>query len=181
MRPDVAIHPFEGAWPEIADDAFIAPGARVIGRVAIGRGASIWYNCVLRADVERIAVGEGTNLQDGTIVHVTSGRFATVIGANCLIGHQAIIHGCTLEDDSFVGFGATVMDGCVIAPEGMLAAGALLPPGKRIESRQLWVGNPARFVRELSEEEVNRNRESTRTYRALARRHTRSLTPAETS
>ncbi|KXU30489.1 gamma carbonic anhydrase family protein [Sphingobium sp. 22B] len=171
------IHPFEGAWPSIADDAFIAPGAQVIGRVTIGRGASVWYNCVLRGDVEPIVVGEGTNIQDGTIVHVTTGRFATTIGAHCLIGHQAIIHGCTLQDHSFVGFGAAVMDGCVVETDAMVAAGALLTPGKRVESGQLWAGSPAKFVRMLGEEELRRNREAPAAYARLAKRHIDSIEP----
>jgi carbonic anhydrase/acetyltransferase-like protein (isoleucine patch superfamily) len=172
------VHPFEGRWPTLGEDVFIAPGAQIIGAVTLGWGVSIWYNCVLRGDVEPITVGDGTNIQDGTIVHVTTGRFATTIGANCLIGHQAILHGCTLEENSFVGFGANVMDGCVIEPDGMLAAGALLTPGKRIGSGELWAGSPAKFLRPLSVEEIDRNRKAPLAYAALAQRHAQSLAAA---
>ncbi|WP_273463610.1 gamma carbonic anhydrase family protein, partial [Sandarakinorhabdus limnophila] len=110
--------------PQIADDVFIAPGAHVIGKVSIGAGSSIWFNCVLRGDVGRITVGERTNIQDGTIVHVTGGRFDTHIGDDVLIGHACIIHGCRLENHAFVGMGAIVLDGAVVEPDAMLAAGA---------------------------------------------------------
>ena len=166
---------FEGHEPSLADDVFIAPGSRIIGRVAIGAKASIWYNCVLRGDVESITVGPGTNIQDGTIVHVTTGLYATNIGSDCLIGHQAIVHGCTLEDRSFVGLGAIVMDGCVIEPDAMLAAGALLAPGKRMGRGQLWAGRPAKYMRDLRPEELMRNRSAVLGYQALARRHVATL------
>lgn len=167
--------PFEGHEPRLGDDVFIAPGSRIIGRVAIGAKASVWYNCVLRGDVESITVGSGTNIQDGTIVHVTTGLHATKIGSDCLVGHQAIVHGCTLEDRSFVGLGAIVMDGCVIEPDAMLAAGALLAPGKRMGRAQLWAGRPAKYIRDLRPEEITRNRNAVLGYQALARRHGAAL------
>ena len=117
---------FNGTSPAIAADAFIAPGARIIGNVTIGARASIWYNCVVRGDVGAITIGARTNIQDGSVVHVTGGKYNTVIGEDCLIGHLAMIHGCTLEDHAFVGLGAIVMDGCVIETDAMLAAGAYL-------------------------------------------------------
>ena len=103
-------------------------------------GASIWYNCVLRGDVMPIVVGARSNIQDGTIVHVSRGTHGTIIGEDCLVGHLAIIHGCTLEDRAFVGLGAVVMDGCVIEGDAMLAAGALLTPGKRGPGRRALDG-----------------------------------------
>lgn len=165
------IHSFGGHTPEIAADAFIAPGAQVIGNVRIGAGASIWYNCVLRADVQTIIVGARSNVQDGSVVHVTRKTHGTFIGSDCLIGHMAMIHGCTLEDHSFVGLGAIVMDACVIETDAMLAAGAMLTPGKRIARGQMWAGRPAKYVRELSPEEIARNRAGAAGYVELAQLH----------
>ncbi len=167
----MSLYPFDGVLPRVAADAFIAPGARVIGDVRIGAGASIWYNCVLRGDVMPIEVGAGSNIQDGTIVHVTRGSHGTIIGAHCLVGHLAIIHGCTLEDHAFVGLGSIVMDGCVIETDAMLAAGALLTPGKRIPRGELWAGRPAAFARALSDAEIARNRAAVEGYIQLAGRY----------
>jgi carbonic anhydrase/acetyltransferase-like protein (isoleucine patch superfamily) len=166
------IHSFNGTTPDLDADAFIAPGAQIVGNVRIGAGASIWYNCVLRADVQTIVVGDRSNIQDGSIVHVTRKTHGTFIGSDCLIGHMAIVHGCMLEDHSFVGMGAIVMDGCVIETDAMLAAGAMLTPGKRIPSGQMWAGRPAKYVRDLTPEEIARNRAGAAGYVELARAHT---------
>jgi carbonic anhydrase/acetyltransferase-like protein (isoleucine patch superfamily) len=160
--------PYRGIRPSIHATAFIAPGAQVIGDVQIGERASIWFNCVVRGDVERIRIGARTNLQDGSIVHVTGGRFGTFIGDDVLIGHHCLIHGCRLEDESFVGMGAVVMDGCVIERGAMLGAGSLLSPGKIVKSGQLWLGRPARHIRDLSPEELAANREAVIHYVNLA-------------
>ena len=165
------IHAFNGTLPDVADDAFIAPGAQVIGNVRIGAGASVWYNTVLRGDVQAIVVGERSNIQDGSVVHVTRKTHGTFIGNDCLIGHLAMIHGCTLEDHAFVGLGAIVMDGCVIETDGMLAAGAMLTPGKRIGRGQLWTGRPAAYARDLKPEEIARNRAGAAGYVELAQLH----------
>jgi gamma-carbonic anhydrase len=165
------IHSFNGTTPDIAADAFIAPGAQIVGNVRVEAGASVWYNCVLRADVQTIVVGERSNIQDGSVVHVTRKTHGTFIGKDCLIGHMAMIHGCTLEDHSFVGLGAIVMDGCVIETDGMLAAGAMLTPGKRIPSGELWGGRPAAFMRKLTPEDIARNRAGAAGYVELAVRH----------
>ena len=165
------IHPFAGQSPRIDPAAWIAPGAQVIGDVEIGAGASIWYNVVVRGDVMPIRIGARSNIQDGSIVHVTRKLAATTIGEDVLVGHMAIIHGCTLMDRSFVGLGAIVMDGCIIEADGMLGAGALLSPGKIIKSRELWLGRPAKFVRLLSDEEVERNRRGAAGYVELAMIH----------
>jgi len=154
---DVTILPLAGKAPRIHPSAFIAPGCRIIGDVEIGPDVSIWYNCVIRADVNRIAIGARTNVQDGTVIHCDSPRpersqgYPTLIGADVLIGHMALVHGCTLEDRAFVGMGAMVMDGAWVESDAMLAAGAMLTPGRRIPARQLWSGRPAAFMRELPE------------------------------
>ncbi|MDR3438821.1 MAG: gamma carbonic anhydrase family protein [Telmatospirillum sp.] len=148
------ILPYKGIRPTIAADVFVAQNAVITGDVVIGRQSSIWYGCVLRGDVNHIRVGEHTNIQDGTIVHVTRERFACTIGSGVTVGHAAILHGCTLEDDSFVGMGATVMDGAVVESGAMVAAGALVTPGKVVKKGQLWAGSPAKLLRPLTEEEM---------------------------
>jgi carbonic anhydrase/acetyltransferase-like protein (isoleucine patch superfamily) len=172
----MGIYSFGGVTPDIAPDAFIAPGAQVIGKVSIGAGASIWYNCVVRGDVGTIQIGARTNIQDGSVVHVTGGRHNTVIGSDCLIGHLAMIHGCTIADHGFVGLGAIVMDGCVIETDAMLAAGAMLTPGKRIPSRQLWAGRPAVYLRGLTEADIASNRAGAAHYVTMSVRHKREVT-----
>lgn len=169
------LHPFAGKVPKLDPTAWVAPGAQVIGDVEIATGASIWYNVVVRGDVMPVRIGARSNIQDGSIAHVTRGVAATSIGEDVLVGHMAIVHGCTLMDRAFVGLGAVVMDGCVIEPEGMLGAGALLSPGKRIGPRELWLGRPAKFVRLLEEAEVARNLAGAAGYVELARLHRESL------
>jgi len=145
---------YKGIWPKLGQDVFIAPGAQIIGDVEIGSGSSIWFNCVLRGDVNKIRIGRNTNIQDGSVVHVESGGAATIIGDDVLIGHMALVHGTVLEDQAFVGMGAVTMDGCCIEGQGMLAAGALLTPGKRIKTAELWAGRPAKLIRTLRPEEL---------------------------
>jgi carbonic anhydrase/acetyltransferase-like protein (isoleucine patch superfamily) len=169
------ILPFKGTLPSIAGDAFIAPNAVVIGNVTIGARSGIWFNCVLRGDVHTIHVGEGTNLQDGTIVHVSRGTHATWIGSRVTVGHMCLIHGCTLEDDSFVGMTATVMDGCVVESGAMVAAGALVTPGKRVPSGELWSGRPAKFTRKLSPEDAAGFARTAPHYAELAAEYRRAL------
>lgn len=166
---------YQGKSPAIAEDAFIAPGAHVIGDVTIGAQASIWYNCVVRGDVQRIVIGARSNIQDGSVVHVTSKTHGTFIGADVLVGHMAIIHGCTLEDRAFVGLGAIVMDGCVIGQDAMLAAGAMLTPGKYIPAGEMWAGRPAKFVRVLTDEERARNQRGAQSYVQVAAEHQAAL------
>ena len=157
MRQDVTIAPINGKAPRIHPSAFIAPGCRIIGDVEIGADASIWYNCVIRADVNRVVIGARSNIQDGTVIHCDSPAlsppdgFPTLIGEDVLVGHMAMIHGCVLEARAFVGLGAVVMNGAVIESDGMLAAGAMLTSGKRVATRQLWGGRPAAFMRELND------------------------------
>ncbi|WP_339864634.1 gamma carbonic anhydrase family protein [Paremcibacter congregatus] len=162
------LYPFKGIWPTLAEGAYIAPGARIIGDVHIGAKASIWFNCVLRGDVNKIRVGAGSNIQDNTVVHVEGGGAATLIGEDVLIGHSAMIHGTIIEDRGFVGLGAVTMDGGVIESEGMVAAGALLSPGKRVASRELWVGRPAKKIRDLDDKAIAGMQEGVVGYQQLA-------------
>lgn len=175
---DFTILPFAGISPEIAASAFIAPGCRIIGDVAIGRDSSIWYNCVIRGDVNRIRIGARTNIQDGSVVHVTGRVHPTEIGDDVLIGHLAVIHGCKLHNHAFVGMGAIVMDGCEIGADGMLAAGGLLAPGKRIPPAQLWAGRPAQYVRDLTVDQVMQQRAAAARYVDHARAHVAALRQA---
>jgi gamma-carbonic anhydrase len=171
------ILPFDGLTPKVAADAFIAETATLIGDVEVGAGASIWYGCVLRADLNKIRVGRNTNIQDGTIVHCnhdpegdyreTGGGMPTRIGSDVTIGHLALIHACTLEDESFVGMRAVVMDEAVVERRAMVAAGALLTPGKRVPTGQLWAGSPARYVRDLRPGELDEMAYLTRHYVTL--------------
>jgi len=173
---------FGGKTPAIDPTAFVAPGATLIGDVEIGAEASIWYNCVLRGDVNRIRIGPRTNIQDGSVIHVdspgpgeTEGH-PTLIGAEVLIGHLAMVHGCVLEDRAFVGLGAIVMDGCRIESDAMLAAGAMLTPGKVIPMRQLWAGRPAKYVRDIGDAELAGMRAGVAHYVELARLHREAVT-----
>ena len=175
---------FDCKTPRVDIAAFVAPGAQLIGDVEIGPEASIWYNCVLRGDVNRIRIGARTNIQDGSVVHVDPPRpgreagYPTIIGEDVLIGHMAMIHGCILHDRAFVGLGAIVMDGCEIESGAMLAAGALLAPGRRIPAGQLWAGRPAKYVRDLSEAELAGQQLGVAHYVMLAKLHAEALREA---
>jgi len=149
--------------------------------VTIGPDVSIWYNVVVRADVNRISIGARTNIQDGSVIHCETpdeqfpNGFATEIGEDVLIGHLAMVHGAILKDRAFVGLSATVMNGCTIDSDGMLAAGAMLTAGKHIESRQLWVGTPAKYLRDLNDAAVADMREGVAHYVENGRAHKAAL------
>ena len=168
-QPHIAA--FLGKVPEINESAFIAPTAAVIGAVRIGSKSSIWYQVTLRGDTNFITVGEGTNIQDNTCVHINSQDFPTIIGNYVSIGHSAIVHACKLEDHSFIGMGALVMDGAIVETDGMLAAGGMLTPGKRIPSGELWAGRPACKMRELTATDISENRKIAEHYIEVSRAH----------
>jgi len=157
--------------PEINDHAFIAPTAAVVGAVRIGADSSIWYQVTARGDSNYIIIGTGTNIQDNSCIHISSREFPTIIGNYVSVGHSALVHACTLEDHSFVGMGAIVMDGAVIESDAMLAAGAMLTPGKRIPSGELWAGRPARKMRMLTPQDIADNRRISRHYIEVGRAH----------
>ena len=131
---------------------------------------------MVRGDVNHIRIGARTNIQDGSVVHVSTRTHPTLIGDDGLVGHLSMLHGCTLHDHAFVGLGSIVMDGCVIESDGMLAAGAMLTPGKRIASGQLWSGRPAKYMRELTPEEIARNRDGVASYVKTAKEHAAAIT-----
>jgi carbonic anhydrase/acetyltransferase-like protein (isoleucine patch superfamily) len=176
-HPGALILPYQGKQPRIDPTAFVAPGARIVGDVVIGPQASIWYNCVLRGDINRIVIGARSNVQDGTIIHVEDGEpgLPVLIGDDALIGHMAILHGCTVGAGGFVGMGAVVMDGSAIEAGGMLAAGALLPPGKVVPTGQLWTGRPAAFMRPLTAAQQQAMARQSRKYLGMAEGHRQAV------
>jgi carbonic anhydrase/acetyltransferase-like protein (isoleucine patch superfamily) len=145
--------PYLDRRPRIDPGAWVAPTAAVVGDVTLAKGANVWFGCTLRGDVSFITVGENSNVQDGTVVHVSTGKPGTRIGANVTIGHMALIHACVLEDGCFVGMKACISDAAVVETGAMVAAGGLVTPGKRVRSGELWGGTPARFLRALTDEE----------------------------
>ena len=155
------IRSFQGVSPVLGEGTYVDEAATVIGDVVLGDDVSIWPGTVVRGDVNYIRIGARTNVQDGTIIHVTHdgpygkpGGFATVIGEDVTIGHAAVIHACVIEDACLIGMGAIILDGATIKKNGFVGAGAVIPPGKTVESGELWLGNPAKCVRKLSEKEI---------------------------
>lgn len=156
--------------PTIHESAFIAHGAVVLGGVTIGRDASIWFGCVLRGDINRIVIGAGSNIQDGTIVHVAD-AFPAIVGERVSVGHRAIIHACEIGDGTLVGMGSIVMDGARIGPRCVIAAGALVTKHTVVPEGSLVMGSPARVVRPLSLEEQRANEALAAKYVAIAKRY----------
>lgn len=155
------IRPYRDQLPQLGARVYIDPVATVIGDVVLGDDVSVWPQTVIRGDVNFIRIGARTNLQDGTVVHVSHdgphaklGGFATMIGEDVTIGHKAIIHACRIEDAALIGMGAIVLDGAVVEKHGFVGAGALVPPGRTVGEGELWLGNPARKARMLSEAEI---------------------------
>jgi gamma-carbonic anhydrase len=148
------IKPFQNKTPNIHKTAFIAENAVIIGDVEIGESASIWYNCVLRGDVNFIRIGAKSNIQDGTIIHVSRNDFPTIIEREVTVGHSATLHGCYIETGSLIGIGTTILDGARIGKNSLIAAGSLVTPNTIIPERSFALGSPARVKRELSDEEI---------------------------
>ena len=167
--------PFEGRLPVVHPDAWIAPTAVVVGNVEIGAESSVWYHCVLRGDTNIMRIGARTNIQDGSVLHLNAGAEPLIIGDDVTIGHACIVHACTLKNRAFVGMGATVLDRAVVEEGGMVGAGSVLTPGKRVGPNELWLGNPAKLVRVMDAEERARFDRTAVSYVALAKRHRASL------
>lgn len=155
------IHPFKDTVPTLGQNTWVAPSADVIGNVACGNDCSIWFGCVVRGDVHFISIGDRTNIQDLSMIHVTHYKKAdksdgnpTVIGNDVTIGHRVMLHGCTIEDACLIGMSATILDGAIIGKESIVGAGALVTKGKIFPPRSLIVGSPAKIVRELNDVEV---------------------------
>lgn len=171
------LRPFDGIHPSVAASAWIDETALVIGDVHLAEDVSVWPTTVVRGDVNRIDIGARTNVQDGTIVHVahdgpfSPGGTPTRIGADVTVGHRAIVHACTIGDRVLVGMGATVMDGAVVEDDVIIGANALVPPGKRLAAGHLFVGNPVKAVRALTDREREHLVYSAHHYVTLKRRH----------
>ena len=155
--------PFNGVFPTIDPLAFIASTATIIGDTHIGAESGIWYGCVVRGDVNEIRIGKRTNIQDSTMIHCAERGQGTYIGDNVTVGHSAVLHACTIEDDAFIGIQACVMDDCLIEQGAMVAAGALVTPGKIIKAGEVWAGRPAKKLRDINQNdleffEINRQR-----------------------
>lgn len=157
-------------FPDIHPNAFLAPGAIVVGDVVIGDSSSVWYQCVLRADIQRITIGSSSNIQDGTVIHLSS-ELGTFVGDRVTVGHRALLHACEIEDEVLVGMGAIVMDGASIGTQSIVAAGALIPKGMRIPPGSLVMGTPGRVIRELNSEERNSIRHWAEKYVRVAGEH----------
>ena len=168
----------DGQGPEIHPTAWIAPDAQVIGKVRIGPNASVWFGAVLRGDNEWIELGEGSNVQELSVLHTDWG-YPLTIGARCTIGHKAMIHGCTIGNQTLVGMSATILNGAVIGRESLVGAAALVTEGKRFDDRSLIVGAPAKVTRSLDDAAVQRLRLSAEHYAANAARFSQGLSPAD--
>ncbi len=163
------IHTLDGIAPEIDADAWVAPGAQVMGRVRLGPGVGIWFGAVLRGDNEWIEVGEATNIQENSVLHTDMG-YPLTIGANCTIGHKAMLHGCTIGEGTLIGMGATVLNGARIGKGCLIGACALITEGKEIPDGSLVMGSPGKVVRQLDAEAQARLLKSAAGYRANAAR-----------
>lgn len=165
-----------GSSPNIHPSAFIAPSADICGDVTIGPDASIWYHTVLRGDINRIEVGEASNVQDGSVVHLAD-DFPSVIGARVTIGHKAMIHACTIEDECLVGMSSTILDGAVVGTGSIVGAGALVTRRMIIPPGSLVLGVPAKVIRPVTPQESERIRGLAKKYVAVARAHKARLAP----
>ena len=161
--------------PKIDKNVFIAPGSYVIGDVKIGSKSNIWFNVVIRGDVEKIRIGSNTNIQDLTMVHCTTNGHGVEIGSNVTIGHNCVIHDCKIEDNSLIGMSSTILDGAVVKKNSMLAACSLLTQGKIIKSGELWAGKPAKFLRKLSDKETKFIKKSAKRYYKLSQEYLANL------
>ncbi|MFO7576176.1 MAG: gamma carbonic anhydrase family protein [Pelovirga sp.] len=158
------LHLYQGMTPQLHETVFRVGSAELIGDVHVGQLSSLWFNVVVRGDVNYIRIGDRTNVQDGAVIHVTNKQHPTIIGNDVTIGHNAILHGCTIGDRCLVGMGAIVMDGALVEADAMIAAGALVTPGTKVPSGTLFAGSPARFKRNLTEVEVADLLNSARNY-----------------
>ena len=173
----MTVYAYGDTVPTIDPTAFLAPGARIVGDVTLGPGASVWFNAVLRGDSAAVRLGAGSNVQDGAVLH-TDGGLPCLIGQRCTIGHAAVVHGCTVEDDCLIGMGAIVLSGATIGTQSIVAAGALVGEGRTYLARSLVMGSPARVVRRVTDDDVERLLlPGVEHYLAFAETYRRSLGP----
>ncbi|MFQ1702615.1 gamma carbonic anhydrase family protein [Loktanella agnita] len=170
------LYALDDLTPDIADDAWVAPGAYVIGKIRLEMASSVWFGAVLRGDNELITVGAGSNIQENCVLHTDMG-FPMTIGAGCTIGHKAMLHGCTIGENSLIGMGATVLNGAVIGRNCLIGAGALITEGKTIPDGSLVMGAPGKVVRQLDDRAVQALKASALHYQKNAKRFAQGLRP----
>jgi len=149
------IKPVKGKHPQISKDCFIAENATIVGEVFIGKQCSVWFNAVIRGDVHFIKIGDKVNIQDGAVIHATFQKSPTTIGNNVSIGHNAIVHGCTIHDNVLIGMGSIVMDDCIIESNSIIAAGAIVTKNTHVESGSIYAGVPAKKIKNISKELIS--------------------------
>lgn len=172
--PEPLILSVNGRAPRVDDESWVAPNATVVGSVTLGPKSSVWYGAVLRAEFEAIEIGEGSNLQDNVTVHVDPG-FPATIGAGVSVGHNAVLHGCTIEDGCLIGMGAVVLNGAVIGAGSLVAAGAVVAQGAVVPPGSLVAGVPGKVRRELSADEVAKSRVNAQVYEHLSDIHRNTI------
>lgn len=171
----MTLYALDGISPEIAEDTWIAPDANLIGKIVVEPAGSVWFGCTLRGDNEEIRVGAGSNVQENCVLHTDMG-YPLMIGEGCTIGHKAMLHGCTIGDNTLIGMGATILNGAKIGNNCLIGAGALVTEGKEIPDGSLVMGAPGKVVRELSEEAIEGLRKSAIGYQENMRRFRAGLT-----
>jgi len=168
------IYNFKGKQPKTGEAVFIAPSADIIGDVSLGKNVSVWFNATIRADLAPIEIGEGTNVQDNCVIHVDDDT-PTIIGKNVVIGHNAILHGCTVGDNSLIGMGAVVLNNVRIGKECVVGAGALVTENKKFPDRSLIIGSPAKAVRTISDKDAGRLHDAAQLYIEKAKNTAESI------
>lgn len=164
MTKETKLFPYRDSFPKIHNTVFIASGAKIVGDVEIGENSSVWYNTVVRGDVNFVKIGSNTNVQDSSMLHVTNGKFPLIIGNKVTIGHSVTLHGCIIKNLSLIGMNATVLDGAIVEEKAMVAAGAVIKPGFVVPSGKLAAGVPAKIIRALTEEELTEFEKSAQRY-----------------
>lgn len=175
LNNEIKLFPYQGYFPHIGQNVFLASGVKIIGNVTIGDESSVWYNTVVRGDVHYIKIGSLSNIQDCSMLHVTNNRYPLIIGNKVTIGHSAKLHGCTLQDLCLVGIGAIVLDGAVVEQNSMIAAGAVVKPNFIVPSGKLVAGVPAKVVRNLTKEEIDDFEKSAERYKKYSKLTSESL------
>jgi len=155
LQNEIKLFPYQDLFPDLHESVFLASGVKIVGDVKIGKNSSVWYNSVVRGDVHYVKIGELTNIQDCSMLHVTNGRYPLNIGNKVTIGHSVKLHGCTLQDLCLIGIGSIILDGAVVETNSMVAAGSVVKPNFFVPSGKLVAGVPARIVRDLTKDEID--------------------------
>lgn len=174
-KQGITVCSYGSKFPKLHDSVFVADGVRIIGDVTVGMGSSLWYNSVLRGDVQSIKIGEYTNIQDGSVLHVTGEDYPLTIGSFVTVGHMVNLHACTVEDFSLVGIGAIVLDGALVEKNSIVAAGSVVTPGMVIKSGYMFAGTPAKLIRSLSDKEFAYFEKSAYHYFEIAKESQQSI------